>query len=135
MTTTRLSTPVAIISTGMTVARLVIMCLPSARKVAASYSVIVRPRDSQVPHMTPATSVYSMMLRNWASLTNIAFLVSVADIRQPREKRQRGVLTSAVDDMPAVRVALSEDAYRWRKTPVASTTRRCLPVRHRVRLL
>src|SRR2546429_7919982 len=33
---------------------------------------MVRPSDSQVPHMTPATSTYSMMARNWASLTSMA---------------------------------------------------------------
>src|SRR5437762_2393767 len=59
-------------STAMTVARLPIMCWPSARKVVASYRVMVRPNDSQVPHITPATSTYNMMLTNCAHLTNTA---------------------------------------------------------------
>jgi hypothetical protein len=52
------------------------MCFPSSRKVAASYSVIVRASDSHVPHITPATSTYNIMLTKWATLTSIGLLDS-----------------------------------------------------------
>jgi hypothetical protein len=32
--------------------------------------VIVRAKDSQLPHITPATKTYSMMLTNWTSFRN-----------------------------------------------------------------
>jgi hypothetical protein len=44
-----------IMSTAMTVGRLSVTCLPSARQVAAASWVVVRASASDVPYVTPAT--------------------------------------------------------------------------------